>query len=353
MCEAKPGPRCTPHAGTTYQAAVALHDGPTVATEPSPLDRLAEPATSGEQQTVSFADKEGRVEAMRAEIDKAMENLSNAEGWQAFLNQSAKLHKYSLRNRLLIAMQKPEATMCAGFNDWKNKHGRMVKKGEKALYVYAPMTKKLIEQDENGGEKELGKVSFFRPVPTFDISQTEPIPGDPRGEALTSKPGIDTKLLEGEAPPGMQDDIERCITEHGFTFRYGDTGAANGYTNFQNKEVVISDKLSPMQAAKTSAHELAHIALGHGEETDEYHSGPGGKRPDFEIEAESVAYVISRSYNVSSSDYSFGYIDGWASGDKDRVKATANKVVTATKNILGSIDKHHASAAGDQTGAAA
>ncbi len=96
----------------------------------------------------------------------------------------------------------------------------------------------------------------------------------------------------------------------------------------------ISRAASPRQAARTLAHEAAHIALGHGARASEYHTGAGGKRPDFEVEADSVSFVIGRRFGMAGGRDNFRYIDSWAQGDKDRVKATAQAVVTGARKII-------------------
>jgi hypothetical protein len=86
--------------------------------------------------------------------------------------------------------------------------------------------------------------------------------------------------------------------------------------------------------ARTLAHEAAHIALGHGARAAEYHTGAGGRRPDFEVEADSVAFVLGRRFGMPGGRDNFRYIDSWAQGDKDRVKATAQVVVAGARKII-------------------
>ncbi len=291
-------------------------------------------------------DRADRVAAMRAEIDEAMALLSNAEGWQAFLEQSAKLHHYSLNNRLLLAMQNPEASMVAGFQDWKKNHGRKVKAGEKAMWVLAPVLHKEKTVDDDGREDVVPRFVGSRPVGVFDISQTEPIPGDPRGTSLDN-PAVTITSLEGQGPDGMTEDLTRAARQLGFEVVYEDTGSrAAGYTDFQNKRIVIRPGDSHRERANTLAHELGHVACGHADHLSEYHTGSGGRRPDMEVEAESVAYVLSRHYGIAEAGQAnFGYIDSWARGDTERVKKTATTVVSATKSVLGIIETRQQAAA--------
>lgn len=191
------------------------------------------------------------------------------------------------------------------------------------------MTKKLIAVDaDSGAEREVSRVYGFRPVPVFDVSQTD-------GEPLPQAPLIDGDPDDdGPAPEGMVESLTGLIEADGFRIRRGDTGKANGWTDFATSEVVISQAATARQAARTLAHEAAHIALGHGERAAEYHTGAGGKRPDFEVAADSISFVIGRWYGLRGGQDNFAYIDSWARGDKERVRATATEVVAGARKII-------------------
>ena len=221
---------------------------------------------------LSDMDNNARIEAMRSEIDRALDELSNPEGWARYLEAVSRFHRYSFANTWLIIAQRPDASRVAGFNDWRDKHRRRVRKGEKAIWVQAPMTKKVVAVDaDSGAEREVSRVYGFRPVPVFDVSQTD-------GEPLPQAPLIDGDPDDdGPAPEGMVESLSGLIEADGFTIRRGETGEAGGWTDFANHEVVISQAATPRQAARTLAHEAAHIALGHGARASEYHTGAGGK----------------------------------------------------------------------------
>ena len=274
-------------------------------------------------------DNNARIEAMRSEIDRALDELSNPEGWARYLEAVSRFHRYSFANTWLIIAQRPDASRVAGFNDWRDKHRRRVRKGEKAIWVQAPMTKKVVAVDaDSGAEREVSRVYGFRPVPVFDVSQTD-------GEPLPQAPLIDGDPDDdGPAPEGMVESLSGLIEADGFTIRRGETGEAGGWTDFTDHEVVISRAATPRQAARTLAHEAAHIALGHGARAAEYHTGASGRRPDFEVEADSVAYVLGRRFGMPGGRDNFRYIDSWARGDKDRVKATAQAVVRGARKII-------------------
>lgn len=272
---------------------------------------------------VSFTDKTTRVEDIRREIEEAMDRLDTGDAWQAYLDNAGKFHNYSLNNQMLIMMQKPEATQVAGFNKWKEM-GRSVNKGEKAIWIQAPMVVRKKTDDPDSDER---RVIGFKPVPVYDVSQTS-------GKPLPKPPVVYTQE-HGEAPAGMVDDLSEQIKSHGYTVDYEDLGAdataRDGYTDPVGKRVVINTNRSSAHQAMTLAHELGHIDLGHMERMHDYTRG--GQRPTMEVEAESVAYVIGRHYGYKPVN-PFGYIDGWAKGDKSLVKSTATNVCASSKRIL-------------------
>ena len=139
-------------------------------------------------------------------------------------------------------------------------------------------------------------------------------------------------------PEGMVDELTGFVAAQGFAISRGDTGDAGGWTDFTSKKVVISDKATDAEAARTLAHEAAHIALDHGSRASAYHMRPGGERPTMEVEAESVAYVLGRHYGMDSiGAKSFEYVDVWAQGDTEKVKATATAVVAGVRTVLDGI----------------
>ncbi|MFL0579456.1 ArdC-like ssDNA-binding domain-containing protein [Dietzia sp. 179-F 9C3 NHS] len=290
-----------------------------------------------EERPVSFADmdRKERAEAIRAEIDDAIAELGTADGWQKFMDFRSQFTSYSLTNVLLIQAQYPNATMVGGAKSRWNSLGRNIRKGEKAIWINAPCTRRIKETDpDTGQEKTVTRTTGFKPVPVFDVSQTE---GDPLPEQPTY---TTTALSPGQAPPGMKEGLESDLKAKGYTVSYENTGDKGGWVDFRAKQVVIDSRANDREQAVTLAHELAHVELGHGEKVNQYHLGKGGKRGDMEVEAESTAYVIGRHYGMRDhSSRSFSYIDGWAKGDKEKVRRSAEAVVGATSRILDRLGK--------------
>lgn len=278
-------------------------------------------------------DRTERIKAMQAEIEATVDTMSDHEGWQHFLDSMSRFHRYSFGNAMLITMQKKDATVVAGFNDWKNKHGRIVKKGEKAIWILAPMIKAVNTDPDDPDSTKNKRLVGFRAVGVFDVSQTE---GDP----LPENPHMTiSNMDDGSAPDGMVQSLTDVIEGNGFRIERDTTGEAGGYTDFSGKRVVISASANERQTAKTMAHEAAHIVLGHGSRISEYHTGSTGARPDMEVEAESVAYIVGKSWGMEEAGkYSFGYIDSWAKGDAKKVRATAESVVRAAHLLLADQD---------------
>jgi N-terminal domain of anti-restriction factor ArdC/IrrE N-terminal-like domain len=291
-------------------------------------------ASSAVRAPVSFADKSTRTEDIRREIDTAIAELGTGPKWQEWLDFQQRFHRYSMNNQLLILAQRPDAQQVAGFNKWKEL-GRSVDKGEKAIWIYAPMVKKVEVEDANGSRKE-SKVIGFKPVPVYDVASTS-------GKPLPQPPQVPYNRASGRAPEGMHEDLAAQVGEHGYALVYKDLGddprIPDGSTDPVSKTVTINSSYSHAHQAKTLAHELAHIELGHTERTGEYHTRAGGQRSTMEVEAESVSYVVARRYGLREEGESFAYIESWARGDVEKTRKTAEAVCKATDRIMGRIKR--------------
>jgi hypothetical protein len=259
-----------------------------------------------------------RLEQLQAELAAGVEALTSSAEWGRMLVTAARLPRYSLGNLLLISRQCPDATRVAGFNAWK-KLGRSVRKGERALWILAPCRYRTTDRDSG---EERWVVRGFKAVPVFDVSQTE-------GEDLAD---VRPDLLTGEAPVGLWDGLAKQVAAAGFMLERVSAErlhGANGMTDFATRVVSVRDDVDDAQAAKTLAHELGHVLLGH---EDAHHRGVG------EVEAESVAFVVCAHVGLATDDYSLAYVARWADGDVKTVKASAERVVKVSGAICAGLD---------------
>jgi antirestriction protein ArdC len=267
--------------------------------------------------------QQDRAEALHKLMLDRLDALTSSDAWAQALEQAARFHDYSLGNLLLIALQRPDARRVAGFQTWKSL-GRHVRKGERGIAILAPMTYKRTATDEaTGEEREVIGVRGFRPVYVFDIAQTD-------GAELFDT--IQPERLTGDGPAGLYDAIAEEIRSRGFSIVPGEptVAGANGETCWASRTVRFRSDLSPAQRAKTAAHELAHIALGHDHAVD--------CRSVKEVEAESVAYIIVRSAGMDSDTYSLPYVAGWSDGKAEVVRGTAEHVIATAREIMASLE---------------
>lgn len=274
------------------------------------------------------------LEQLHARLTDSIAKLESLDAWQQWLNLARSLHHYSFLNTLLILSAKPEATLVAGFGAWKER-GHSVRKGEKAIKVLAPILRKvpLLDPAGNPVVDEQGKPRLARqmvgvmPVPVFDASQVEPPPATPPLP----------KLLTGQAPRGLWDSLAELVAIEGFTVTRGDCGTASGVTNFDSREVRVRDDVDDAQAVKTLAHEMGHVLTMDAGQVLTYND----QRELREVEAESIAYIVTAAHGLDSSQYTFDYVAGWAAraatGDtsiEDVISATGQRVIAAADRIL-------------------
>lgn len=256
-------------------------------------------------------------------LEKGVDEVFASDNYRAYLGTMSKFYNYSFGNCLLIAMQKPDASFVAGFQAWKTKFKRTVKKGEKGIQILAPCVKKRTVEVtlSDGSTEEQERVqTFFRAAYVWDISQTE-------GEAL---PQLANKLTE--SVDGYDGLVEKLIKAAPVPVTFEDIpGSANGYFKPDEKRIAIQEGMSQAQTVKTLIHEIAHSIL-HNKETG---TQKGADRRTAEVQAESVAYVVSNSLGVDSSGYSFGYIAGWSSGkEHDELKQSLQVIHDTAAEIL-------------------
>ena len=290
-----------------------------------------------------------KVQEITDKLEEGLKELFESEKYKTYLSTMSKFHNYSFNNTLLIAMQKPEATLVAGYKAWQKNFERHVNKGEKAIRILAPAPYKIKEErdkldpvtgemmfDENGmPQKEQVEVTIpaFRAVSVFDVSQTDgkPIPELEAQELLSTVEGYEdfVQALMNVAPvPIGFEDIP---------------GDSKGYFHTEEKRIAVQENMSESQTLKTMVHEVAHSML-HNKEInrDDLIEEPAKDRNTKEVEAESVAYTVCQHFGIDTSGYSFGYIAGWSSGKDmkelksslDTIRKTASELITGIEGAL-------------------
>ena len=280
-------------------------------------------------------------------LEQGITELFESERYREYLRVMSKFHNYSINNTLLIAMQKPDASLVAGFSAWKNNFGRNVMKGQKGLKIIAPSPYKVKQEmkkiDPHTQQPIIGKdgkpvteekeitIPAYKVVSVFDVSQTE-------GKEL---PDIAVDELTG--------DVERyrdffAALEKTSPVPIGFEqipGSSHGYYHLEDKRIAIQEGMSELQTLKTAIHEIAHAKL-HDIDLNapENEQQPRVDRRTREVEAESVAYTVCQHYGLDTSDYSFGYVAGWSSGrELSELKSSLETIRSAAAEIINSIDE--------------
>lgn len=258
-------------------------------------------------------------------LETGVENIFTGDKYAQYLQTMSKFHRYSFNNTLLIAMQRPDATLVTGYRNWQSM-GRQVKKGEKGITILAPAPIKrkreqeILDQNnkpllDGNGKPKTEKVEViiprFKPTTVFDISQTD---GEPI-ETLAPE-----ELTEAVADYDLF--MEAITAVSPVPIRFDEiAGEAKGYYHSGDKEIVIQKGMSESQTIKTAIHETGHARL-HDKDIMEK-QGIEKDRLTKEVEAESVAYCVCSAFGVDTSEYSFPYIAGWSSNrDMKELKAS-------------------------------
>ncbi len=261
--------------------------------------------------------REEQLKEITERLEQGVKDLFTSEKYTEYLKTMSQFHNYSFNNTLLIAMQKPESTLVAGYGTWSKKFHRQVKRGEKGIKIIAPVPIREKEEVEKfdpetnepvlrpDGQPETEEVEHiiprFRVATVFDISQTY---GDPL-------PELDTPELMGSVE-NFEIFMEAIRMVSPAPMRYAEIeGESKGYYSNTNKEIVIKEDMSEKQTMKTAVHEVTH-AMCHDRDLME-ELGEKKNKMTIETEAESVAFTVCSFFNLDVSDYSFPYLAGWAS----------------------------------------
>lgn len=269
-------------------------------------------------------------------LDDGIRALRDSDEYRKYMLALSRFREYSFRNTMLIRQQCPDASLVASFSVWKSL-GRHVKKGEKSIRILAPIIRRekrsvphvdpqtgLYDRTNEGNvrtEERDVHIAGFRAVSVFDISQTE-------GEPL---PDI-VHPLEGSFED--YEKLSAAIAQAaGVSVTYGKVpDGASGLIDTLLGTVTLQPGLSERQELKTLIHEAAH-----------YRMHPPGctlPREVREVQAESMAFVVSAYFGLDTSDYSFGYVDGWATGaSDDQLRTTVDFVARSAATFIGDVEQ--------------
>ncbi|MGQ3448111.1 PBECR4 domain-containing protein [Streptococcus pneumoniae] len=267
-------------------------------------------------------------------LKEGIKEFLDSDKYKDYLTKMSQLNNYSNRNLRLILAQNPEARQVASFKQWKENFGRYVKKGEKALRIFKPMTK--IKKDENNqpildknGKPET--VTFFGLVPVFDVSQTE-------GKDMPKAAEVKEQLTDLDYA-NLYRALMAIAKENDVSVRFEEMeNNKHGYYFVPENQIVLrSNEMNKAQIIKTFLHEMAHAELHHADNPQKENL----TRSTAELQAESVAYVVSSYYGIDTSEYSFNYLSGW-SADKETLadlEAQLDIVQQEAKSLMVRMDQ--------------
>ena len=295
-----------------------------------------------------------RLQQITAGIEQGIKELFESEKYMRYLSVMSRFHRYSVNNTMLIYMQKPDATLVAGYNKWKNQFERHVKKGEHGITIIAPtpFKKKIEEQkldpdtkapilDAEGKavmeEREV-EIPMFRPVKVFDVSQTD---GKSLPELASSLSGnvqnyeAFMEALRRSAPVPLS--VEPMAAN------------MDGYFSPDQQRIAIRAGMSEVQTVSAAVHEIAHSKLHNYAKAQEEAARAGDKEPPKkkdrnteEVEAESISYAVCQYYGIQTGENSFGYIANWSQGKElPELRASLETINKAAGELIADIDRHY------------
>ena len=295
-----------------------------------------------------------RLQQITAGIEQGIKELFESEKYMRYLSVMSRFHRYSVNNTMLIYMQKPDATLVAGYNKWKNQFERHVKRGEHGITIIAPtpFKKKIEEQkldpdtkapmlDQDGKvimeEREV-EIPMFRPVKVFDVSQTD---GKPLPELASSLSGNVQNYEAFMAALRRSAPVPLSV----------EPMAANmdGYFSPDQQRIAIRAGMSEVQTVSAAVHEIAHSKLHNYAKAQEEAARAGDKEPPKkkdrnteEVEAESISYAVCQYFGIQTGENSFGYIATW-SQDKTlpELRASLETINKAAGELIADIDRHY------------
>ena len=288
-----------------------------------------------------------RLKEITASIEDGIKELFQSESYAQYLQTMSRFHHYSVNNQVLIHMQKPDATLVAGFNKWKNQFGRNVIKGEHGIKIIAPTPfKKKIEQEKLDPDTQLpmldadGKIiteektiqiPMYKPVTVFDVSQTEGRPLPQLAHDLSGNVAnydVFMEALRRSSPVPISVEVMG--------------GGMDGYFDLEHQDIAIRKGMSEVQTVSAVIHEMAHALL-HNRTKDTEEKTPELSRSTEEVQAESISYAVCAYYGIATGDNSFGYIASW-SKDKTlpELRESLEVISKTADGLINDIDRHYA-----------
>ena len=295
-----------------------------------------------------------RLQEITAGIEQGIKELFESDKYRRYLSVMSRFHRYSVNNTMLIYMQRPDATLVAGYNKWKNQFSRHVKRGEHGITIIAPTPykKKIEEQkldpdtkapilDAEGKavmeEREV-EIPMFRPVKVFDVSQTD---GKPLPELASTLSGsvqnyeAFMEALRRSAPVPLS--VEPMAAN------------MDGYFSPDQQRIAIRAGMSEVQTVSAAVHEIAHSKLHNYAQVQEEAARAGDKEPPKkkdrnteEVEAESISYAVCQYYGIQTGENSFGYIANWSQGKElPELRASLETINKAAGELIADIDRHY------------
>lgn len=281
-------------------------------------------------------EREDRLKQLTDQLTDGVKAVRDSGEYKKLLAVMAKFPHYSMNNCMLIAMQRPDATLCQGFDGWK-KMGRFVKKGEKGIKIIAPAPytvqkevdklgsdgKPVIDSDgEHVKETKEYQVMGFKAETTFDISQTD-------GKEL---PKIGVDELKGEVDKfELMMGVLKDLSPVPIGFEDIQSGA-KGYYHTSEKRIAIQKDMSELQTVKTCLHEITHAML--------HADAPADiSKNRKELEAEGVAHIVLKYMNYDTDAYSYPYLSGYTTdADMKELKASLNTIRITSSKIITNIE---------------
>lgn len=282
--------------------------------------------------------REEQMKEITKRLEDGVREMFTSENYKTYLKTLSQFHNYSFNNTMLIAMQKPDATLVTGYSTWNKKFNRHVRRGEKGIQIIAPVPVRKKEETVKfdpetnepvlrpDGQPEMEETEHiiprFRVATVFDISQTD---GDPL-------PGLDTPELAGNVEnfPVFMEAV-RMVSP--VPMRYARIkGEAKGYYDNAEKEIVIRDGMSERHTMKTAVYEVTH-AMCHDRDIME-ELGEKKNQMTREVEAESVAFTVCSFFGLDTSDYSFPYIAGWSGSMEMKELRSSMEFIRKTAGLL-------------------